>query len=290
MTSAHSLFRFLADELMAAYERTEAQAIAYRLLDFHLHLSRTDILLDKRLPAVQPDWQLLLKRLQAQEPVQYVLGETEFHGRPFRVTPATLIPRPETEELVNLVIQEVKKNSTFNSQPRGGPFSILDLGTGSGCIAVTLALELPQADVFAWDISPDALAVARQNAERLGARVQFEQQDILKLTPESGDSPYTVIVSNPPYVTRSETARMQPNVLDYEPHLALFVPNDDPLLFYRAIATLGRRCLAIGGLVFVEINRVLGAETASVFLEQGFSSAEVVKDLSGNNRFVRALR
>lgn len=287
MTSAKNLFRFLTDELSQAYDRAETQAIVYRLLEDVLHVSRTDVLLDKSLPLVQPDWRALLNRLKRHEPIQYVLGETGFYGRTFHVTPATLIPRPETEELVRLVIQEIQYSplSILNS-----PLSILDIGTGSGCIAITLALGLPQAQVWAWDVSLEALEVARQNAQRLGATVHFEEVDVLKPTSETGDSPYTVLVSNPPYVTHAEATGMHSNVLDYEPHLALFVPDADPLLFYRAIAALGNRCLVPGGAVFVEINRALGNETASVFLERGYSSVAVVNDLSGNPRFVRALR
>ncbi len=290
MSTAQALFRFLTEQLSPAYDRPEAQAIAYRLIDQFLHLSRTDVLLDKPLPP-QPDWHPLLARLRAHEPLQYVLGEAAFYGRTFRVTPATLIPRPETEELVRLVIDKIPNSqfSILNSQ-----FSILDVGTGSGCIAITLALELPGAAVSAWDISENALAVARQNAERLGANVQFEQQDALNSQSRGEpfsilNSQFSILVSNPPYVARAEAAAMRPNVLDHEPHLALFVPDDDPLLFYRAIARLGAASLVSGGLIFVEINERFGVETAAVFAEAGFTSAEVVVDLSGKDRFVRAV-
>ncbi|MBC7890824.1 MAG: peptide chain release factor N(5)-glutamine methyltransferase, partial [Sphingobacteriaceae bacterium] len=206
------------------------------------------------------------------------------YGRTFRVTPATLIPRPETEELVHSVLREVN-----NFQSRGEPFSILDIGTGSGCIAVTLALELPNTVISAWDISEKALAVARQNAERLGAKVRFEQQDALNFHSSLLTSHFSLLVSNPPYVARAEAAAMQPNVLDHEPHLALFVPDEDPLVFYRAIARMGAEALVSGGLVFVEINERFGAETAAVFVENGFASAKVLQDLSGKDRFVRAV-
>lgn len=282
MHSAQTLFRFLTAELSVAYDRAEAQGIAYRLLGHFLSLSRTDVLLGKPISGNQPDWPTLLTRLRAYEPMQYVLGKEEFYGRTFAVTPATLIPRPETEELVNLVVREVKHENF--------PFSILDIGTGSGCIAVTLALELPGAHVTAWDISPEALAVARQNAERLGANVRFEQRDVLHLPFSILHSPFSLLVSNPPYVARAEAATIHPNVLDHEPHLALFVPDDDPLVFYKVIADLGLEAMVPGGLVFLEINARFGAETAAVFLERGYESAQVLQDLAGKDRFVRAVR
>lgn len=304
MSTAQPLFHFLTTELSAAYDQPEAQAIAYRLLGHFLHVSRTDVLLDKSIADEQPDWLALLARLKAHEPVQYVLSEEEFYGRTFAVTPATLIPRPETEELVNLVIQDAKQenlqSSIFERNAARSGFSILDIGTGSGCIAITLALELPGAHIFAWDVSPEALAVARQNAERLGAAVTFEERDALHSPFSSGappvlhsqaeHRPFSILVSNPPYVARAEADRMHPNVLDYEPHLALFVPDDDPLLFYKAIADLGRKTLVPGGLVFLEINARFGSETAAVFLGQGYESAQVLRDLSGKDRFVRAVR
>ena len=294
MSTAQAFFRFLTSELATAYDRAEAQAIAYRLLGHFLSLSRTDVLLDKPISGNQPDWSALLTRLKAHEPVQYVLGEEEFYGRPFAVTPATLIPRPETEELVSLVVQEARREefqfSIFKRNAARAQFSILDLGTGSGCIAVTLALELPGAHVTAWDISPEALAVARQNAQRLGANVQFEQRDALNFQFSILNSQCSILVSNPPYVARAEAGHMHRNVLDHEPHLALFVPDDDPLLFYKAIADLGLKSLVPGGRVFLEINARFGAETAAVFLERGYASAQVLRDLAGKNRFLRAVR
>jgi release factor glutamine methyltransferase len=285
VSTAQPLFRFLVSELSTAYDRAEAQAIAYRLLGHFLRLSRTDVLLDKWISDQQPDWSAPLARLKTHEPVQYVLGEEEFYGRTFTVTPATLIPRPETEELVSLVVKELKI-----SPPPLAPCSLLDIGTGSGCIAVTLALELPGALVSAWDVSPEALAVARRNAERLGASVQFEQRDVLNFPFSILHSPFSILISNPPYVARAEANRMHPNVLDHEPHLALFVPDDDPLIFYKAIADLGLNALVPGGLVFLEINARFGAETAAVFLKRGYASAQVLQDLAGKDRFVRAVR
>jgi len=289
LRSTQTLFRFLTSELLAAYDRAEAQAIAYRLLGHFLGFSRTDVLLDKPTSGNQPDWSALLARLRAYEPVQYVLGKEEFYGRTFIVTPATLIPRPETEELVSLVVREVK-HENFPFSILHSPFSILDIGTGSGCIGVTLALELPGAHVTAWDVSPEALAVARQNAQRLGTNVQFEQRDVLNFQFSIFNSQFSILISNPPYIARAEADHMHPNVLDHEPHLALFVPDDDPLVFYKAIADLGLKALVPGGLVFLEINARFGTETAAVFRERGYASAQVLQDLSGKNRFVRAVR
>ena len=299
MSTAQAFFRFLTSELATAYDRAEAQAIAYRLLGHFLSLSRTDVLLDKPISGNQPDWSALLTRLKAHEPVQYVLGEEDFYGRTFAVTPATLIPRPETEELVSLVVQEARREefqfSIFKRNAARAQFSILDLGTGSGCIAVTLALELPGAHVTAWDISPEALAVARQNAQRLEADVRFEQRDVLNsqfsiFKRNAARSQFSILVSNPPYVARAEAATIHPNVLDHEPHLALFVPDDDPLLFYKAADDLGLKSLVPGGRVFLEINARFGAETAAVFLQRGYESAQVLRDLAGKDRFVRAVR
>ncbi len=289
MTTARPLFGWLVAELAGGYPQSEAQAIAYRLLDFFLNQSRTDVLLDKPLVCPQPDWVPILTRLRAHEPLQYILGETEFYGRTFTVTPDVLIPRPETEELVQQVLQDVGKSNTQSSILHS-QFSILDVGTGSGCLAVTLAAELPTAQVEAWDLSEAALAIARRNAGRNGVTVSFRNQDVLTAPFFALASPLSLLVSNPPYVTRSEAERMQPNVLDHEPHLALFVPDDDPLVFYEALARLGTQALVPGGRAFVEINERLGAETAEVFRRHGFASAEVLRDLSGKDRFVRAER
>lgn len=220
----------------------------------------------------------VLSRLCKFEPIQYIQGTTRFLGRDFRVAPGVLIPRPETEELVELVLGEI---SAFSR--------ILDVGTGSGCIAVSLSKELPQAQVEAWDISDEALFIARSNNELLQANVRFARQDVLAYLPPEQET-YDVIISNPPYITVSEAGAMERNVLDWEPSEALFVPDHDPLLFYRAIGQLGFHSLVPGGRLYFEINCAYGAMVAELLEAQGYVRTKVLKDLSGNNRFVVAER
>lgn len=228
------------------------------------------------------------ERMASGEPLQYVLGRACFYGRAFKVTPATLIPRPETELLCRDVVEQASAREL--KTPR-----ILDLCTGSGCIAWTLALEIPGARVTAVDVSQDALEVARSQdfAEELSAAgasaPEFVSKDILE-SPDKLQGKYDIIVSNPPYVMDSEKALMRKNVLEYEPHLALFVSDDDPLIFYRAVARWAEELLAEGGMGLVEINEAMGQETAAVFEDRGFVCVEVVKDFSGRDRFVRFRR
>lgn len=218
----------------------------------------------------------IVSRLLNHEPYQYILGKTEFYGLPFHVTPDVLIPRPETEELVEWVLSE-------NSLPR---LRILDVGTGSGCIAVTLAKKNSTAEVQAWDVSEKALEVARHNAALNAVDVQFVRKNVLLSLDEAVI--FDVIVSNPPYVLESEKGTMEQNVLAHEPHLALFVPNDDPLLFYERIADLAAAKLSPGGKLYFEINRSKGAEIAKMLSQIGFENIELRKDISGNERMVRA--
>lgn len=218
----------------------------------------------------------MVGRLKNYEPIQYIVGRTEFYGLSLRVTPAVLIPRPETEELVQWI--------TESDLPRTG--RILDVGTGSGCIALALKKQLPLALVSALDLSEDALKIARQNAEINKLNVHFFQADILHPKNTCRET-YTVIVSNPPYVRESEKAVMSPNVLNHEPHSALFVSDTNPLLFYRKIATLARTFLEENGHLFFEINENLGHEVAELLSDNKFRNIEVKKDLSGKTRMVR---
>lgn len=218
----------------------------------------------------------ILQRLSRFEPLQYIEGRTLFLGREFWVAPGVLIPRPETEELVELMLKEIPADAR-----------ILDVGTGSGCIAISLAKELPDALVTAWDVSPEALSVARANARKLQANVRFVECDVLACQVDKAGL-YDVIVSNPPYVTEAEKADMEPNVLQWEPSLALFVPDDDPLRFYRRIAVLGRDMLADGGRLYFEINRAYGREMVEMLRAMGYVGVRVEKDLSQNDRFVIA--
>lgn len=216
----------------------------------------------------------ILQRLRKNEPIQYIRKMASFLGRSFYVAPGVLIPRPETEELVELIVKE-----NLNNAPR-----ILDIGTGSGCIAISLFLAIPQAKVTAWDISQEALAVARRNNEVLGSAVAFEQKDVLAEI--DSEQHFDIIVSNPPYVTESEKVDMEPNVLDWEPGLALFVPDNDPLRFYRRIAVLGRKLLNPGGKLYFEINRAYGCEIVRMLIDLGYYYPCIIKDISGNDRIV----
>ena len=218
-----------------------------------------------------------IERLKKQEPIQYILGYSDFCGLRFKVTQATLIPRPETSELVEWIASEATCNG-----------SILDIGTGSGCIAISLAHRLPQSKVTAWDISPDALAVAAENSKANSCAVAFEEVDILAYEP-TGEQ-FDIIVSNPPYIKENEKAEMHSNVLDWEPHTALFVPDNNPLLFYRAIAEKGLVLLKPGGKLYFEINRAHGKETIEMLESLGYTDIELRKDFAENDRMIRAVK
>lgn len=287
MISSKALFDNLTSQLSAHYASSEAQSIVFLLLHHYCQATRTDILLNKSLDD-HIDWPSIMVRLQQHEPVQYVIGESDFYGRKFVVNSSVLIPRPETEELVQWVISTVKRWNKSTTQP----IKLLDIGTGSGCIAITLAKELPQAQVWAWDISAEALAVARQNAEHHQVNVFFEQIDVLTYNPAfaPSDESFLAIVSNPPYVTNSESAQIQPNVLLHEPHLALFVADDDPLIFYKKIAQIAEHQLVEGGGCFMEINEQFGSETKQLFEREPFQSAQLLQDIHGKERFVGAFK
>ena len=218
-----------------------------------------------------------IERLKKQEPIQYILGYSDFCGLRFKVTQATLIPRPETSELVEWIASEATGNE-----------SILDIGTGSGCIAISLAHKLPQSKVTAWDISNEALAVATENSKANSQTVTFEQVDILAYEPKGEQ--FDIIVSNPPYIKENEKEAMHANVLDWEPHTALFVPDSDPLLFYRTIAEKGSTLLKPGGHLYFEINRAHGKETMEMLAALGYTGIELRKDFAENDRMIRAIK
>ena len=275
----------LTAALTALYPAPEAEAIATVVFQHLLQLDGLPFLMAAREPVaaeVLAQLPALQARLLAHEPVQYVLGTAYFAGMTLEVTPATLIPRPETEELVQLIGRE--------QAGRPGRH-VLDVGTGSGCLALALARALPAAEVLAVDISTEALAVARRNAATWAPAVQFQQVDILRELP-AGLAPgaLDVLVSNPPYVRESERPAMRDNVLAWEPATALFVPDDDPLIFYRRLAEIGALLLAADGVAYLEINEALGAETAALFTAQGFVEVQVVEDMFGKPRMVRAAR
>lgn len=223
------------------------------------------------------EWEADLQRLEGWEPVQYVTGVEEFYGRSFRVTRDTLIPRVETEQLVREIL---------SGQPKG---RVLDIGTGSGAIAVSLALEWGAAYVEAWDISAGALAVAAENADAngVGGRMRFAERDVLGYVPGPEAEKFDLVVSNPPYVLDSERVQMRANVVDFEPAGALYVPDDDPLLFYRRIAELP--LLKPGGELWFEINERFGAETEELLLSLGYGDVRIIRDIHGRDRMVRAI-
>lgn len=270
---------YLREQLSKSYEPQEANALARIIFCDILGQSNVDYYLCKDMDLSgneEEKVKSILQRLEKYEPIQYIEGKKYFSGREFFVRQGVLIPRPETEELVELAAQACKPNA-----------KILDIGTGSGCIAISLAKKLPEAEVHAWDISEAALEVAKQNNEQLSASVHFEQHDILTYQ-ATGEEAFDLIISNPPYITESEKAEMEANVLAWEPSIALFVPDNDPLLFYRRIGELALRMLTPNGKLFFEINRAYGDATKQLLCNQGYKNIHIQKDLSGNDRFVYA--
>ena len=282
--TTHQFTTTLAAALAAIYPAPEAQAVAALVTEELLHLTPLQRRMQAAAPVpaeVQARLPALQARLLAHEPVQYVLGTAHFAGLELAVTPATLIPRPETEELVQLIARE------YAGRP---DLRLLDVGTGSGCLAIALARTLRPALALAVDISAEALAVARRNAATYAPAVQFEQVDILQQAPALPPGSLDLLASNPPYVRESERAAMQANVLAWEPATALFVSDHDPLLFYRRLAGLATTLLRPGGQVWLEINEALGAETAALFSGPAFAQVAVLPDFRGRPRFVRAVR
>ena len=235
-----------------------------------------------------------MQRLADGEPVQYIVGTAEFCGRRFHVAPGVLIPRPETAELCQWITEDHHPTPNTQHPPVGGirgGLSILDIGTGSGCIAITLALDIPNAEVEAWDISNEALAIAQQNAKALNANVSFKEKDIIKcgLAPVLGEAyRVDIIVSNPPYIVPSESAAMSETVLNHEPDIALFTPEDDPLKFYRAISDYAKTALLPQGKLYFEINPLFAQQLEALLKEQGFCDITFKNDQYGKQRFVRA--
>lgn len=289
----------LRKRLTSVYDEREAQAVARWVLDEAFGLTLTDICCGKVSQLSADDacrLEAITRRLEQAEPVQYVLGHAPFAGHSFEVSPAVLIPRPETEELVNWAVQSAKamtaaKEQTATQEQASAQeqtaLHILDIGTGSGCIAISVALALPQATVQAWDLSPQALAQARSNAQRLGAQVSFVQQDALQ--PPHHHACLDMVLSNPPYICQREAEDMHRNVLAHEPHMALFVPNDDPLRFYRAITRYAVEALRPGGCVLFEINALYAEATRQMMLDEGLSHIETRLDCFGKERFVKGI-
>ena len=276
-------------QLTQVYDDYEAKAIARMVYEVRFGLMPSDLFIGKDTQLSTDDQKLLAEitqRLLTGEPIQYVLGEAEFGGRTFHVEPGVLIPRPETYELCQWIMEERR-----GKKEEGRNTSILDIGTGSGCIACTLAAELADAEVTAWDISDDALRIATENAKRTNVHVSFEKVDVLNTSLLNRERPATgldIIVSNPPYICNKERATMERNVLEHEPELALFVPDNDPLLFYRTIARFAAKTLNPGGALYFEINPLYVSEMQQMLSEEGFSHTEIRNDQFGKQRFTKS--
>lgn len=275
------MIQYIRQSLNGFYSEMEIKAFTRIILCDVFHLNPLDIYVGKDIKLSEEQTRELddiLSKLRIYEPIQYITGDTYFYGLTFNVNHNVLIPRPETEELVDLIVRE---NKEIN-------LKLLDIGTGSGCIAISLDLNLLDSEVSAWDISKEALSVATNNADKLCAKVKFVEKNILNAV--AVNEHFDIIVSNPPYVTEKEKVDMERNVIDWEPGLALFVPDEDPLLFYRVISTLGLNALNEGGRIYFEINRAFGQKTKEMMEGLGYHQVEVLKDMSGNDRIIKALR
>ena len=279
-TSTLSLFRQIRDDIKPIYGQ-EADMLAMLVVEEVSGFNRTDILVDNKFQTGPNFRSMILKyilQLKREEPIQYILGKAYFFDNMYEVNEDTLIPRPETEELVQLVLGHIQDGASLN---------ILDIGTGSGCIASSIALNSPFAEVDGVDISTSALTVARRNAEKLGAKVNFFHGDIFSYTTNKR---YDVIVSNPPYVRESEKKLMNANVINHEPASALFVSDKNPLIFYDRIIEFGKNAIKPGGALFFEVNEAFGNEVAKMLGKSNYHKIEVVKDINDKDRFVYGIR
>lgn len=284
METVGKVIKSFKHELADIYPSTEIKSMLEIILEHFLGLSKTEmitkvdnLLNDNEIAAVGD----VLKRLKNNEPLQYIIGETYFYDLRFNVAPGVLIPRQETEELVDWILTENKVKENLK---------VLDIGTGSGCIAIALSANMLMANVLAFDVSEEALGIARSNASLNNISVQFIKKDILKYLQFTENELFDLIVSNPPYVLEKEKTLMAKNVLDFEPELALFVKNDDPLLFYRAIADYANLNLKIDGQLYFEINEAYGKAVENLLTDKGFKNVELRKDLNGRDRMIRAIR
>ena len=274
------------DSLKNVQDEQEIESFFFILTEYLHNLKRVDVALNPNFELSDEEvekWNIILVELQQEKPIQYITGEAWFYGLRFEVNENTLIPRPETEELVEFILKE-----TSNFQLPASSLNILDIGTGTGCIPISLKVNLPQANVSAIDISEKALEVAKRNAASNKAEINFIQANILEVLDLNQN--FDIIVSNPPYVRNLEKQEIKKNVLDYEPHLALFVEDTDALLFYRKIAQLALKNLSPNGLLFFEINQYLGKETVELLENLGFKNIELKKDIYGNDRMIKCTR
>ena len=270
-------------ELSPFYDIGEVESFFYLILEAQRQLKRIDLALNPDLTFSVEEiqiWNLILEQLQQEVPIQYLLGKTNFYGLNFEVNSAVLIPRPETEELVEWIIESQKPKA------KSQKLKILDIGTGSGCIAIALAKNIPNTEVFAIDVSAQALVTAQKNANSNEVNITFLEKNILKT--EDLEQQFDIIVSNPPYVRELEKKEIKKNVLDNEPHLALFVEDNDALLFYRKIAELAQKNLRNDGKLFFEINQYLGKEMVDLLEKMNFINIELRKDIYGNDRMIKA--
>ena len=284
---------YFNETLKTIYPITEIDSFFFLLLEEYLGFRRVDIVLKSDFKITQETLNLLqsaTKQLEQEVPLQYIIGKTEFYGLPFVVNKHVLIPRPETEELVACVVSESSRFKTFNTSTKQTTetkqLKILDIGTGSGCIPISLKKQLPFAKISAIDISEEALSVAKKNAVLNNVDIHFILQDILKTV--ALDQHYDIIISNPPYVRELEKKELKNNVLKNEPHVALFVENDNPLIFYAKIAELAKKYLNKNGLLFFEINQYLGTETIDLVNKKGLKNIQLKKDMFGNDRIIVA--
>ncbi len=272
---------FIKSELKEFYPMSEIDSFVYLIFEQLFNYSRTKLLISQDVEILEDSYQNILNiisDLKLYKPIQYILGETIFYNLTFNVTPGVLIPRPETEELVDWIIKE--NPDTYNR--------ILDIGTGSGCIAISLAKNLPESVVYASDISSEALTVTKKNSKLNTVDIQIMQLDILNSDTQLNEK-FDIIVSNPPYITEKEKKLMHKNVLDFEPELALFVSDNNPLLFYKAIIDFGMNHLNPGGKIYFEVNESFGKETALLLEERAFRDISLKKDINGKDRILRGI-
>ncbi len=284
MTTIQQTAQTIKQQLSAIYPEPEAGAMAQEVLEHVLQQSRVQLSLNQQQEVTitqQEQLQSIVGRLLKHEPLQYVLGVAHFYGLELQVNQKVLIPRPETEELVDMVIKEHRNQQNLR---------ILDICTGSGCIPIALAENLNTEAVYGLEVSEGALEIAKANAANYNQPIHWLHQDIFDEVQTIAPGSLDIITSNPPYVLEEEQQQMRANVLEFEPHLALFVPDTDPLKFYKRIATVGYTLLKLGGKLYFEINERYGPETCEVLLQAGFSEAKVVQDLFGKDRMVRAVR
>ncbi len=275
---------YYAQQLFKIYDERETETFIFMLLEEYAGISKSEIIINPELTINESELlniHFAVKDLKNFKPIQYILGKTEFFGIPILVNPDVLIPRPETEELVDWVIQDANKDKQS---------SILDVGTGSGCIAIALKNALPKATIHAIDNSSKALEIANQNALMNQADIKFSQLDFLEKKDWNNLGQYDIVISNPPYVRHMEKVEMKKNVLNYEPESTLYVDDNNPLIFYKSIAEFGLDHLKINGSLYCEINQYLSKETVKLFGSYGFKDIQLKKDFKGNDRFIKAVK